>query len=261
VIDIHTHLLPGVDDGSPNADHSTLVITRLAAEGVREIVCTPHLNASRAATAPFDEHAALLERLRAQAPPGVRLHPGFEIMLDTPSFDLSDPRLGLAGSAARLVEFPRRGLPPDATEQIMRVRSQGLTPVVAHPERYMGCTTEMIATWRELGAVIQCDAMGLLGGGAMTELARAMLGSGQVDIIASDNHGDRRTQSTAILWLGEFGAQAQAVLLTSENPARLLAGEAMQAVPPVQFHRGVFDRLRELIFRPSGRSPAQGPTS
>jgi protein-tyrosine phosphatase len=192
--------------------------------------------------------------LRESAPAGLVLYSGFEIMLDTGAFELSDARLGLAGSRARLVEFPRRGLPLDATEQLLRVRSQGLVPVVAHPERYQGCTTDIIATWRELGAVIQCDSMALLGGGPMTEFARAMLGAGLVDILASDNHGDRRSLATAVLWLSEIGAEAQAGILTSENPALLLAGGPLRPVPPVPFQRGVFDRLRELIFRSSRRT-------
>lgn len=258
MIDIHTHLLPGVDDGSPNADHSALVIDRLHREGVRGIVCTPHLNASRAAAAPFQQHSALLARLRETAPVGLVLYPGFEIMLDAGAFELSDERLGLGGSRARLVEFPRRGLPADATELLMRVRSQGLIPVVAHPERYLGCTTDTIAAWRELGVVIQCDAMALLGAGPMAEFARTMLGAGQVDILASDNHGDRRSLATAVLWLTEMGAERHAGILTTENPALLLAGAPLRSVPPVSWPRGVFDRLRELIFRSSRRTPAQG---
>lgn len=248
MIDIHTHVLPGVDDGSPNADHSAMVIARMFGEGTRGIVCTPHLNASRAGEAPFDHHAALLAELRASAPAGLELYSGFEIMLDTSTFDLTDSRLGLGGSRARLVEFPRRGLPPGATEQLLRVRGEGLVPVVAHPERYAGCDSETIATWRELGAVIQCDAMALLGGGPMTDFARGMLAAGQVDIIASDNHGDRRSLATAATWLTEIGAGEQSRVLTTDNPAALLAGHAMQAVAPVVFHRGVFDRLREMIF-------------
>lgn len=258
MIDIHTHLLPGVDDGSPNADHSAMVIARLHGEGVRGIVCTPHLNASRAAEAPFEPHAALLAWLCEAAPVGLSLYSGFEIMLDTGSFDLTDARLGLAGSRARLVEFSRRGLPPDATEHLLRIRSQGQVPVVAHPERYHGCTMETIGTWRELGAVIQCDAMALLGGGPMTEFARAMLGAGQVDVLASDNHGDRRSLATAVLWMTEIGAEAQAGILTNENPGLLLAGEPLRRVPPVSFQRGMFDRLRELVFRSSRRTPVEG---
>jgi protein-tyrosine phosphatase len=261
VIDIHTHLLPGVDDGSPNADHSVTVIERLYQEGVRGIVCTPHLNASRAADAPFREHAMLLSVLRERVPPDLGLHSGFEIMLDGNDFDLSDARLGLGGSKARLVEFPRRGLPPNATEQLLRVRSQGLVPVVAHPERYQGCTVETIAAWRELGAVIQCDAMGLLGSNPMTEFARAMLAAGLVDIISSDNHGDRRSQAIAVLWLSEFATEGQTGLLTNENPGLLLAGEKLRPVPPISFQRGLFDRLRELIFRSARQTPATGHSS
>ena len=260
MIDIHTHLLPGVDDGSPNADHSSMVIERLHGEGVRGIVCTPHLNASRAAEAPFAEHAGLLAQLRERAPAGLVLYSGFEIMLDAGGFDVSDERLGLGGSRARLVEFPRRGLPPEATEQLLRVRSQGCVPVVAHPERYHGCTSETIATWRELGAVIQCDAMALLGAGPMMEFSRLMLAAGQVDILASDNHGDRRSLAIAAVWMTEIGAELQAGILTSENPALLLAGGPLRPVPPVSFQRGVFERLRELIFRSSRRTPADGTT-
>lgn len=256
MIDIHTHLLPAVDDGSPNAEHSALVIARMHREGVQAIVCTPHLNASRAAEAPFDEHAILLTQLRRSAPENLELYHGFEIMLDTSAIDLLDERLGLGGSHARLVEFPRRGLPLEATDQLLHIRSEGLVPVVAHPERYHGCTVDTIARWREIGAVIQCDAMALLGGGPMTEFAREMLGAGQVDILASDNHGDRRSLATAVMWLTEIGAADQAAMLTTDNPARLLSDQHLRAVPPVSFHRGVFDRLRELIFRPSRPTPA-----
>ena len=140
----------------------------------------------------------------------------------------------------------------------LRVRSQGLVPVVAHPERYLGCTTETIAMWKEFGTVIQCDAMALLGGGPMTDFAREMLGAGQVDILASDNHGDRRSLSIAVMWLTEIGGTTQAGILTSENPALLLAGGPLRPVPPVSFHRGMFDRLRELIFRSSRKTPAGG---
>lgn len=257
MIDIHTHLLPGVDDGSPTLEHSAMVLARLRSEGVRGLVCTPHLNASQAATAPFDAHGVLLGSLRAMVPADLVLYPGFEIMLDTPGANLTDDRLGLGGSKARLVEFPRRHLPPNATDELLRIRGDGLVPVVAHPERYRGATVETIDLWRELGAVIQCDAMALLGGGPMTEFARAMLAAGQVDILASDNHGDRRTLSVAWTWLSEIGGEAQARLMTSENPALLLAGAPLRAVAPVSMHRGVFDRLRQLLFRSSRRTASE----
>jgi len=233
VIDIHTHLLPGVDDGSPTAAHSAVVLQRMVSEGVSGVVCTPHLNASQAHKAPYDEYRALLDDLRAMAP------------------------LSLGGSTARLVEFPRRHLPTGATEELLRLRMSGIVPVVAHPERYRGCTLDVLHAWRELGAVLQGDAMALLGAGPMTELARAMLAEGLTDILASDNHGDRRALSTARRWLEEIHAGQQADVMTRENPRRLLENRALAPVPPIRLQTGVFERLKTLLFGRSRRAAGQ----
>jgi protein-tyrosine phosphatase len=250
VIDIHTHLLPGVDDGSPTAEHSAIVLARMAAEGVTTLVCTPHLNASAAGAAPHEAHRALLDELRARAPSGLRLLSGWEIMLDRFGVDLSAPHLALEGSRARLVEFSRRALPSGATEELLRLRTAGVLPVVAHPERYVGCTIDMMNTWRELGVVLQTDAIALLGAGPMADLARAMLAEGVIDILASDNHGDRRSLSTARLWLEEIGAGEQATILTETNPRALLEGQALVPTGVVRLQTGVLDRLKALFFAP-----------
>ena len=257
MIDVHTHLLPGVDDGSPAAEHSAVVLGRMARQGVTHVVCTPHLDASRAATAPCDDHLRLLDALRVLTGPCPVLLPGWEIMLDVAGVDLSAPMLSLGGSQARLVEFPRRRLPADATEQLLRLRMSGVTPVVAHPERYLGCTIETLHAWRELGAVIQCDAFALLGAGPTTSFARSMLEQGLVDILASDNHGDRRSLSGANQWMEEMGAKEQVHLLTLENPQRLLADRPLAPVAPVRFQEGVVARLRSLLF---GRRPRADET-
>src|SRR5689334_12672296 len=103
MIDIHTHLLPGVDDGSRSLADSVSSLRAFAADGVQTVVCTPHLRASDATRAPFEHHAALLTELRAAAPADVALLKGWEIMLDEPRVDLTDPRLTLGDSNALLV--------------------------------------------------------------------------------------------------------------------------------------------------------------
>jgi len=141
MIDVHTHLLPGVDDGSPSIDVSLPVLERFATDGVEVVVCTPHLDASRAGQAPYDRHVEILAQLRAQAPEKPELKLGWEIMLDVPRADLRDTRLSLGGSTAVLVEFPRMMIPPNAAEELFRLRMSGIVPVLAHPERYWSCTT------------------------------------------------------------------------------------------------------------------------
>ena len=258
MIDIHTHLLHAFDDGSPSAEHSWQVLTRMVNEGVRVVVCTPHLKASSAAQAPLEVRADRLDALRAGAPADLEILPGWEIMLDVAGADLTPDWLGLGGSAARLVEFPRTGVPGGAAQELLRLARAGLVPVVAHPERYRNCTLDEVAYWKELGAVVQVDAIALLAGGPHGELALELLGSGLVDIVASDNHGDRRSLGAARVWLEETGAAEQAVLLTEENPRRLLAGERLLAVAPLRRERPLWQRLLDALVAGRTRGRQRG---
>jgi protein-tyrosine phosphatase len=250
VIDIHTHLLPGVDDGSQSFESSATVLARFALEGVHTVVCTPHLDASRAAEAPVAYYAELLAALRAHLPPSgtPKLLPGWEIKLDRPGCDLSSPDLSLGGSRAVLVEFPYGPLPAGATDEIARLCDSGIVPVVAHPDRYHECTTAHVRAWRASGAVIQTDGRMLLGGGPHADFAQALVEEGLVDCLASDNHGDLRSIATVREWLGELGAGEAAELLSHENPRRILANERPLPVPSITIQRGLLRRLRDLMF-------------
>jgi protein-tyrosine phosphatase len=252
MIDIHTHLLPGVDDGSRSLESSVSSLHIFAAAGVKTVVCTPHLNASRAAAAPFEHHAALLAELRAACPPGISLLRGWEIMLDQPGADLADRRLTLGDSNALLVEFPRRALPPNIPAELFRIRMSGRVPVIAHPERYHGCTPEMVAEWRRVGAVIQMDGIGILGSKRGSELARALLEHGLVDMFASDTHVDDRSLAPVRDWLRKYGSEEHATLLTKTNAERLLNDQEMLPVAPLRLDSGLIGALRRLILgRPS----------
>lgn len=249
VIDLHTHLLPGVDDGSRAMEVSVQVLERFAREGVTTVACTPHLVASQAHAAPVEAYAALRSSVQEGAPKGPRLTAGFEIMLDRPGFDLRMPGLTLGDSRAVLVEFPRAALPPGASDELLRIRASGLVPVVAHPERYRGASIELVQAWREIGAVIQGDAFTLLSTGAMAKLARALLEEGLYDILASDNHGDRRSLATVREWLHALGGDEQGRVLTEENPRRVLADEAMAPVPPLAREQSAWQKLRAMLGR------------
>ena len=252
MIDVHTHLLPGVDDGSPSAAVSIPVLERFAADGVQIVVCTPHLDASRAASAPYEQHLEILAALRAVAVVSPELRLGWEIMLDQPGVDLRDRRFSLGGSSAVLVEFPRMMIPPNAAEELFRIRMSGVVPVLAHPERYWGCTTAQVEEWRRVGSVIQMDVAGVFASGSQGTIAASLLGEGLVDLLASDTHGDMRALLPARSWLTELGAHDTADLLTRRNAAHVLAGEPVEPVPPIERRRGMFGRLKELILGTTG---------
>lgn len=221
-----------------------MVLARFAADGVRGVACTPHLAASDCALAPIAVHDALRERLQGLAPAGVTLYNGWEIMLDAPGALRHLPGLTLGSSKAVLVEWARATVPPWATGELLRLRGEGLVPLVAHVERYHGVTLDLVREWRELGAVTQSDATILVAGGAMCELAKTLLSEGLVDVLASDNHGDRRALGMARWWLTEIGYPEQAEVLTETNPGRLLDNQPMLPVGGLRFDQGMFDRLR-----------------
>ena len=247
MIDVHSHLLPGVDDGSPSIEVSLPVLRRFAADGVTCLVLTPHLVASRAKDAPYEKHLAILASLRAAATDAPELRLGWEIMLDEPNADLRAAHLGLGGSRALLVEFPRTSVPASAATELFRLRTSGRMPVLAHPERYWGCTVAKVAEWRSAGAVIQLDTAGLIGRGSMAAISRALLEAGLVDLFSSDNHGDSRSLATARDWLLEVSTPLHAELLTHTNARRLLDDEPLVPVPPLPPRAGIFGRLRELF--------------
>jgi protein-tyrosine phosphatase len=247
MIDVHTHLMPGVDDGSPSVRVSADVLRRFAADGVQVVVCTPHLRASHASRVADETYASAFKALVEAMPGAPTLKRGWEIMLDVPGVDLTSPTLTLGGSRAILVEFPRTGVPLRAGDELERLRAQGLVPVLAHPERYPGCTMAHMRTWREAGVVMQVDAVALLAGGHMGDMALAFLEEGLVDCLASDNHGDGRSLAIVRDWLSEQGAVEHATTLTEVNPRRLLGDLSLLPVPPMRVRRGLLGRLRELV--------------
>ena len=134
MIDLHTHLLPGVDDGSPSIEASRPVLEWFAAEGVEVVVCTPHISASAAAKAePIREkHGVILGELAAAVPGGPQLVLGWEIMLDEPGVDVTRRALALGTSKAILVEFPRTSLNDPTYEKRERPTFDGMH---VNPER------------------------------------------------------------------------------------------------------------------------------
>lgn len=250
MIDVHSHLLPGVDDGSPSIEASLPVLEEFVRGGVELLVCTPHLDASRAKRAPYDRHLEILAELRRAAPAGIRLELGWEIMLDMPGADLRGPQLSLAESNAVLVEFPRAAVPPNAAEELFRLRMSGIVPVLAHPERYRGCSVEQVNAWKRSGAVIQMDVQALHGQGRTHLVAIELLKAGVVDLFASDNHGDSRSLRMGREWLAEHATPEHVELLTRTNAAQLLAGGPLHPVPPLPqpaSSRGMLSRLRGLF--------------
>jgi protein-tyrosine phosphatase len=248
VIDLHTHLLPAVDDGSRSVAQSVKVLREFAALGVTDVCLTSHLTASRAEAGVPLLHDEAFAQLAPEVPPDIRVHRGAEVMLDRPLGPraAADRGITLGGSRYILVEFPRI-VPAETVRSALRqVVSVGLVPVLAHPERYSSCSVQAAEAWRATGARMQIDATTLLAGTARADRARRLVSAGLADLVASDNHGDDRSIAGIRDLLAEQNAEA-AELLATENPRAILADGTLREVGPVPLRNTLAQRLRRLI--------------
>jgi protein-tyrosine phosphatase len=249
VIDLHSHLLPAVDDGARTVEQAVATLREMAANGITELCLTPHLLASRADEGIPARHDTAFETLRAAAPKKPLLHRGTEVMLDRPlgATAAAIPGVRLGGSRYILVEFPRMVAGATVSHALAHVVSLGLVPVLAHPERYTSCSVHAVERWRRAGAFMQVDATTLLSPRGRGERARQLIATGLADILAADNHGDARMLAAGRRMVEEHGGEEQAELLTRFNPAAILADQPMRLVEPLELRPSLLERLRRLL--------------
>jgi protein-tyrosine phosphatase len=195
MIDIHTHLIPNIDDGSKSLESSIRQLQLMAAGGIKHVFCTTHYMRG---LYQFDKagyrykFAELVEEARKQNIP-ITLHPGAEVFLIKGiEDDIKEKKLTLGDSSYVLVESELNGLPPDFYNNLFDLLHKGYRPILAHAERYvsiMGRTRE-VKELIDKGIYIQVNAGSLLGGyGAKIKTtAWKLVNKGWVHIIASDDH-------------------------------------------------------------------------
>ncbi|HEX6132521.1 MAG TPA: CpsB/CapC family capsule biosynthesis tyrosine phosphatase [Longimicrobiales bacterium] len=260
IVDFHNHVIPGVDDGASDDAEAAAALRAFLAQDTRHIIATPHVNGSltlrpaRLAER-LDGIDAGWDRLKAvarQETPEMKLHRGAEVMLDTPDPDLSDERLRLAGTNFALCEFPYMTVPPNSTGVLHRIVATGVTPVIAHPERYVGVDSgcALARQWRAAGALLQVNAGSVTGryGDAARINALALFEQGLVDYMCSDFHArGRPATAEARAILSDGGGDQQLEQLLQVNPRRLVDGQPPLPVEPLHIRLSVRDRIRRWL--------------
>jgi protein-tyrosine phosphatase len=262
VADLHSHLVPGVDDGARSVEEALEGVARMVAAGVGAVVTTPHLEASLTldsgvldrALDRMDRAWASVSAAVAEAHPDLTFRRGYEIRLDVPELALDDERIRMAGTRYVLVEWPRMQIPPGTGEVIARIRDGGLRPLIAHAERYAGTRDRVrqAGEWRARGGYLQVNLGSLVGryGSQPRAWAFQLLKEGLVDVLATDFHGRPHLElylEPVAQRLQKAGADEQLLLLTSTNPHRMLEDQEPEIVPPLPTEGGFWGRIRELF--------------
>jgi protein-tyrosine phosphatase len=245
-VDLHIHLLPGVDDGAADEAAALSHARRLAAEGVRDVTVTPHINDCwPLEVASIPDRVSALASLLERESVGVRVRAGGELDARH-ARRLSDAELeliaqGPAGSRWLLVEAPFRGLDAGFAADCAELLRRGFGAVLAHPERAAGAGTpagrQALRELLAVGAVAQVNVCSLLGNNGLEvqETAVSLLRAGHAYVIASDGHPGTRDHTLAlgfVLAQRAGASSVQAWRLTQANPRFLLTHGIPQAPSP-----------------------------
>jgi protein-tyrosine phosphatase len=239
MIDLHSHVLPGQDDGARTLEESLAMLRIAADSGTTDIAATAHANHQYAFDPAAVEHK--LAQLRDRAGSLPRIHYGCELHLTAENIAAatrSPADYSIAHSCYLLIEFPDMQIAPNIQDILRRLIASGLLPIVAHPERnpVLQKKHRELKKWIDLGCAVQITAQSITGAfGAGARLAAAdFLRRGLVHLVASDAHDTTHrppSLNEARRYVEDrFGSPA-ADLLFRGNPAAILAGDAIAAMP------------------------------
>jgi protein-tyrosine phosphatase len=231
-VDLHSHVLFGLDDGAPDRDTALAMLDALASLGITEQCATPHQKANQYLPAwdLVESTYAALDAARASHHPTLRL--AAENMWDDVFYARAEtgeiPHY--RGTAAFLVEIPPQLAPPRMIERLFEFRMAGKLPVLAHPERYHALwddddfATRLRAT---CAFVVDLGAVGGFHGRREMKQARALIENGLAAAVATDAHhvGDVQQAAEGLRWIEKkLGARAVERLF-DRAPRAILAGE------------------------------------
>lgn len=248
MIDIHAHILPGIDDGARDI-YDTLEMAHIAAEsGVTAIVATPHCNIPGYFDNYFGEaykevYQKAVTAIQKESIP-IQLLPGMEVYgtYNLPELIVNKKIMPLNQSRYILIEFAFDEDPDFASDLLDRVREVGARPVVAHVERYEFVQEDpnLIYEWWKKGYAIQVNKGSLLGnfGRSAERTAHRLLRHGLVSVVASDAHGPHRRTPYLKEAYQEVCADYTSTLadrLFQKNPSQICKNEAIFMEEPIPF--------------------------
>lgn len=256
MVDVHCHILPGLDDGPENIELSMEMAECAIADGITHVVATPH--ASNEYVFDYARVREVRDELQRRLGSRLMLATGCDFHLNPENLDAlraDAPRFCINQRDFLLVEFNEYSIPPAMDQTLHEIQLLGLRPVITHPERngILRMQTERLTKWVRLGCFIQVTAgslTGVFGPGAQKDAWR-WLADGLVHFVASDAHNMRgrplklRPAFDAVR--EQFGRE-KALALFVENPKAAFEGRDLPHVPQLPDEFEVPRKKRFFFF-------------
>ena len=238
IVDLHCHILPGIDDGSPDLEHSLQLAQEAVADGVTHILATPHhldrnyTNHAKDVIRIAYEFQAELDKREIK----LTIFPSQEVHINGELLNRYDDLLGIdEDKRYMLLEFPHDGVPRYAENMIFNLKKMGTIPVIVHPERNheIQNNLNMLYDFIKAGALAQVTATSYVGGfgSHVAEISHTLVEHNLVQIVASDAHtlkGRKFVLSEALNQIAkDFGEQK--AIQFEKNAENLINGEYVVA--------------------------------
>lgn len=247
MLDVHSHILPGLDDGASDL-HTAIEMARIAvADGITGMVATPHFIEGS-----IEHNRELIlqrvsdfQRVLDEQAINLKVFPGAEIFLspETPERMLRGEVMTVNnGEKYLLVELPMQSMPKFTEEILFELKVRGVTPIIAHPERnlQLAGSPEMALELAAKGCLLQINAGSAMGlyGERVRKTAQLLIRNGLVHLIGSDAHstGGRSPRIRESLAIAEK-LRPQISLELIENGKKMLAGEDLNMEVPAEIRR------------------------
>jgi protein-tyrosine phosphatase len=257
MVDIHHHLLPGLDDGAPDLQ-TTLDMARMAADdGITHIVATPHANDHYQFDRPRNEQmlADLREKFAAERIPitlgsGCDFHLSYDNIRDATR---NPTRYTINEKKYLLIELPDHSISPQIEDSYYELRRAGMTLILTHPERNptMQRDYPRLAEWLKQDVLVQVTASSVLGhmGPAAEKMAHRLLADHWVHFLATDAHNINRRRpkmsEARNLVAQKYGAD-YATALCVTHPLAVFEGRPL---PPYEEPRGIYEPKKKSFFQ------------
>jgi len=239
MVDIHCHILPGIDDGSKSWEMTANMCRVAAQDGITHIVATPHSNDEFAYDR--DRYTEMLGELRNAADGKLTFSLGcdFHFSYDNIRDALAHPRRYTIGdSQYLLVEFSDYGIPPSVKQDLFSISSSGMVPIITHPERnqILLRKPEMVLEMVEQGCLVQVTANAVTGfwGSRSKKMVEWLLQREAVHVVASDAHDPERRNpvlSKARKAVAVLTGDEIADALVTHNPGAVVDGKSLPYQP------------------------------
>ena len=245
MVDLHAHILPGLDDGAVDMDEAISMCRIAASDGISTIVATPHTGNgvyTNGRDRILDGVATLNAGLREEDI-HVEILPGADVYVNRDMAGMIAAGNAMTvndGGRYMMIELPWQMIPAGFEDWIFDLELKGIVPIITHPERNLAVAENMreLHKWVKLGALVQITAMSITGqfGSMVRESARRMLKDNLVHVISTDAHSPSqrppvlsRARDAAARLIGG----TQAATLVDTNPRMIIEGKSVDALTPL----------------------------